>query len=123
MTVDRSRSNKRATRGEEPHAVDGFRVETEDDGVVHRLRLIGELDAATVEVLRSAVSEAMGNGAERVVLDLGELDFVDSTGLGALIGALKRMRESGGELALTAVRPRVVKLLELTGLDKVFTIG
>jgi anti-sigma B factor antagonist len=122
MTL-RSRSNQRATGGGKgPVAVDAFRVETEGDGVAHRLRLIGELDAAAVETLRNAVSDTMAAGAERVVLDLGELDFVDSTGLGALIGALKRMREHGGELTLTAVRPRVTKLLEITGLDKVFTV-
>jgi anti-anti-sigma factor len=104
--------------------VDVFRVEVDnDDGVVQRLRLIGEMDAGTVEIFRNAIAELKEAGAERVILDLGELDFIDSTGLGALVAAHKRFREAGGDLVLSGVRPRVAKLLELTGLDKAFTVA
>jgi anti-sigma B factor antagonist len=61
-------------------------------------------------------------GRRRVILDLGELRFIDSTGLGSLVGARKRVRESGGELVLTNTAQRIVKLLEITGLDAVFMI-
>jgi anti-sigma B factor antagonist len=104
--------------------VDIFSVELDqDDGVVPRLRLIGEMDAGTIDVFRAAIVELTETGVERVILDLGELDFIDSTGLGALVGALKRFRDEDGDVALTNVRPRVAKLLTLTGLDKAFTIG
>jgi anti-sigma B factor antagonist len=104
--------------------MEGFRVEIENEGeAVARLRLVGELDAATVEALRDAVSSVLASGTTRMALDLAELDFVDSTGLGVLVGALKRTREAEGDLVLTAVPPRIIKLLELTGLHKVFTIA
>ena len=104
--------------------MDIFRVELDqDDGMVHRLRLIGEMDAGTIEVFRNAIGELKEAGAERVILDLGELDFIDSTGLGGLVAALKRFRDVDGDVVLTDVRPRVAKLLELTGLDRAFTIA
>jgi anti-sigma B factor antagonist len=81
------------------------------------------MDAGTVQVFRSAVSELKDAGGERVILDLGELDFIDSTGLGALVAALKRFQDVGGDVTLADLRPRVAKLLELTGLDKAFTIA
>lgn len=100
-----------------------FRVEREQDGAVPRLRLIGEMDAGTIDVFRTAIVEVSESGTERVVLDLGELDFIDSTGLGGLVGALRRFRDLDGDVTLANVRPRVAKLLELTGLDKAFTIA
>ena len=103
--------------------MDIFRVDVDqDDGAVPRLRLIGEMDAGTIDVFRTAIIDVSVAGVTRVVLDLGELDFIDSTGLGGLVGALKRFRDLDGDLALANVRPRVAKLLELTGLDKAFTI-
>jgi anti-sigma B factor antagonist len=104
--------------------MDIFRVELRHDAsAVQRLRLIGEMDAGTVDVFRNAVAELEAADTERVILDLGELDFIDSTGLGALVAAHKRFRDADGDLVLTDVRARVAKLLELTGLDKAFTIA
>jgi anti-sigma B factor antagonist len=103
--------------------VDIFRVELDNDGATPRLRLIGEMDAGTIDVFRAAITELRDAGREQVILDLGELDFIDSTGLGALVAALKRFRDVGGDVTLVDVRPRVTKLLELTGLDKAFTIA
>ena len=104
--------------------MDIFRVERDQgDDSVHRLRLIGEMDAGTVDVFRNAVAEIEQTGVDRVVLDLGELDFIDSTGLGALVAVNRRFREADGDVVLCDVRVRVAKLLELTGLDKAFTIG
>lgn len=104
--------------------MDIFRVElAQNDDVVPRLRLIGEMDAGTVDVFRAAIVDLRAAGDEQVILDLGELDFIDSTGLGALVAALRRFRDADGDVALTGVRPRVAKLLALTGLDKAFTIA
>ena len=103
--------------------MDIFRVEREHDGAVARLRLIGEMDAGTVDVFRAAIVDLRDAGEERVTLDLSELDFIDSTGLGALVGALKRFRDGDGDVTLTGVRSRVGKLLALTGLDKAFTVA
>jgi len=55
-------------------------------------------------------------------VDLGRVDFIDSTGLGVLVGALNRARELGGNLQLICAQERVLKLLRITGLDQVFTV-
>jgi anti-sigma B factor antagonist len=93
-----------------------------DDGTATTIYVTGELDAATAPELRACVVSLVEQGRRRVILDLGELRFIDSTGLGSLVGVRKRVRESGGELVLTNPAQRIVKLLEITGLDAVFMI-
>jgi anti-sigma B factor antagonist len=58
----------------------------------------------------------------KVVLDPGELAFVDSTGLGAMVGGLKRLREAGSDLVLRSPPPTDLKVITITGLDKVFAV-
>jgi anti-sigma B factor antagonist len=55
-------------------------------------------------------------------MDLSDLEFMDSTGLGVLIGCLKRLKEADGTLVLTNLRPAVARVFEVTGLDRIFTI-
>jgi anti-sigma B factor antagonist len=81
--------------------------------------VIGEVDMATAPRLRQALVEATGAGGDRVVVDLGAVDFLDSTGLGVLLGALKRIRGVGGELALARAAPQVVKVFEVTRLVEI----
>ncbi len=81
----------------------------------------GDLDLATAPDLRSRVVAAVGAGARHIVLDLTAVEFVDSTGLGVIIGALKRLRAHDGELRLAGVNRRVVRVLEVTDLTRVFT--
>lgn len=57
-----------------------------------------------------------------MAIDLADVDFMDSTGLGVLIGALKRLRETGGTLVLAGTKPAVTRVFEITGLDRIFTI-
>jgi anti-sigma B factor antagonist len=61
-------------------------------------------------------------GARHVVVDLGRVEFLDSTGLGVLVGALKRLRGVGGELSLVCNQERLLKIFRITGLDRVFTL-
>jgi anti-sigma B factor antagonist len=98
-------------------------LSTEHDGLVTTLRLVGELDASTAPELRTRLAELYDGGRRCVVLDLSQLDFLDSTGLGVLVGALKRFRHDGGELALRDPRPTVRKVLALTTLDKLFLVA
>jgi anti-sigma B factor antagonist len=98
------------------------RYERSFDGTVATLVLDGELDMATAPDLTHCFHLLVDEGQVRVVADLSRLEFVDSTGLGALVGGLKRLREHGGDLALKDPKPMVTKLLALTGLDKVFTV-
>jgi anti-sigma B factor antagonist len=82
----------------------------------------GEIDLATAPQLREAVLDLIQNGSYQVLVDLRGVEFMDSTGLGVLVGALKRLREQEGDLALVCTEGPVLKILTLTGLDRVFPI-
>ena len=80
----------------------------------------GRLDVAGAPALKDAISEVVKNGPPRVVIDMEGVSFVDSTGLGSVIAALKQIRGSQGELRLAAPNQQVRVVLELTTLDRVF---
>jgi anti-sigma B factor antagonist len=80
----------------------------------------GRLDVAGAPALRDAIGEAVRNGPPKVVIDMEGVSFVDSTGLGSVIAALKQIRGSQGELRLAAPNQQVRVVLELTTLDRVF---
>jgi anti-sigma B factor antagonist len=81
----------------------------------------GELNLATVGQLRDSVGSVIGP-TDRVVLDLSETTFCDSTGLGALVGLHRQARGVGGVLVLAAPRKRVADLLELSGVNQVIEV-
>ena len=80
----------------------------------------GRLDVAGAPALKDAITEVVKNGPPRVVIDLEGVSFVDSTGLGSVISALKQIRSNQGELRLAAPNQQVRVVLELTTLDRVF---
>ena len=80
----------------------------------------GRLDVTGAPSLKDAVSEAMKDGQPRLVIDMEGVSFVDSTGLGSVIAALKLVRGSKGDLRLAAPNQQVRVVLELTTLDRVF---
>lgn len=80
----------------------------------------GEVDVATSPALRERLQAVRGPGVQ--VLDLHEVTFLDSTGLGVLVGALKRSRETGGSLRLVISEQRILRIFEITGLTDVFSI-
>ena len=82
----------------------------------------GELDAVGAPALRQAVVAAVSTGGTSLVLDLTRVDFIDSFGVGAVVGALKRVRQRGGELALVCPVPRVRRVFELCDLDRILTL-
>lgn len=84
--------------------------------------LRGELDLAGESELRDRLRTACDENDGRVVLDLGELSFIDSTGLSILVEYHARTRAAGGRLVLLAPRPTVVRILNITGLDERLTI-
>lgn len=94
---------------------------TEHDGW-SVLAVAGEVDVATAPRLRERLVTLVNDGRTRIVVDLERVDFIDSTGLGVLVGALKRVRTNDGDLALVCTGPRVLKVFEITGLTKVFAI-
>jgi anti-sigma B factor antagonist len=84
------------------------------------LQVTGEVDVYTTPAMRERIRELAAQGAVHVIADLGQVDFLDSTGLGVLVGGLKRLREDGGSLALVIKTPRILRLFQITGLSKAF---
>jgi anti-sigma B factor antagonist len=82
----------------------------------------GEIDVYTSPVLQEKLVEVLRDGSSNIVLDLSDVTFLDSTGLGVLITALKRCRNADGDLELVTAQPNVLKVLEITGLNDVFKI-
>ncbi|MGH2692916.1 MAG: STAS domain-containing protein [Actinomycetota bacterium] len=97
-------------------------LETHDRGDVTVVSVKGEVDLYTAPSLKERVADLVSAGRNRLAVDLGGVEFMDSTGLGVLIGGLKKCKEAGGSLALIAPREPVIKVLAITGLDKVFQI-
>lgn len=86
------------------------------------LAVKGEVDVYTAPRLRERLVELVGEGNYKIVVDLGEVEFLDSTGLGVLVGGLKRLRSHDGDLTLVCTQHRILKVFEITGLTKVFSI-
>lgn len=96
-------------------------VRPEDDGTAVLFKLRGTLDIATSPTLRAAMSEAQET-KKNVVVDLTQIEFLDSTGLGALIGAHRRAAEHGGSLRLIVNEGPIMRLLAITGLIRALPV-
>ena len=83
----------------------------------------GEIDVATAPALRDRLTELVEAGTAHLIVDLEDVDFLDSTGLGVLVGGVRRARSEGGDLRLVCTNTRILKVFEATGLQDVFTIG
>ncbi len=83
-------------------------------------RPVGELDAYTVAQFREALAELAA--ATRLLIDLSEVPFMDSAGLGALIGGIRRAREAEGEVSVACSRPTLTRLLHTTGFDRIVPV-
>jgi anti-sigma B factor antagonist len=86
------------------------------------LAVKGEVDVYTAPRLREKLVELVSQGKRQVVVDLEGVEFLDSTGLGVLVGGLKRLRSHDGDLSLVCTQPRILKVFEITGLTNVFSI-
>jgi anti-sigma B factor antagonist len=84
------------------------------------LRITGEVDVFSAPALRERVLELAAKGAVHVIADLDGVAFLDSTGLGVLVGCLKRLRTHGGSLTLVMSADRILRVFQITGLVKVF---
>lgn len=95
-----------------------IQVEQSTDYIV--CRPLGELDAYTVGQFRESLAELAGTA--RLLIDLSEVPFMDSAGLGALIGGIRRAREAGGDVAVACSRPTLTRLLHTTGFDRIVPV-
>jgi anti-sigma B factor antagonist len=86
---------------------------------------VGEIDLYTAPRLHSELAAVIAKSAPgtRVTVDMSGVEFCDSTGMNVLLSCLREARERGGELELAAPRPAVRKILQVTGLDSVFTVS
>jgi len=92
-----------------------------DDHVTHTVcRPVGELDAYTVQQFREALIGLTDCG--RLLIDLSDVPFMDSAGLGALIGGIRRVREASGDVAVACGRPTLIRLLHTTGFDRIVPV-
>jgi anti-sigma B factor antagonist len=85
------------------------------------IRVVGRLNMIAAPDLRDVVIHAARAGKTRLVVDLGEVEFMDSSGLGALIGALKTARQAGGDLRIAAPGEQVSMVLQLSNVDRILT--
>jgi anti-sigma B factor antagonist len=97
---------------------------TEDtiDAERHVVAVRGEIDLFTAPELKQKLTDAIEGGKTRIVVDLTQTTFLDSTALGVLIGAVKRLRTRDGALVIVNVDQNIAKTFEITGLDQIFTI-
>ena len=82
----------------------------------------GEIDMYTAPRLRELLIDLVSKGSYQLVVNLGKVGFLDSTGLGVLVGGLKRVRAHDGSLDLVCTQQRILKILKITGLTEVFAI-
>ncbi|AKU18122.1 anti-sigma factor antagonist [Luteipulveratus mongoliensis] len=97
-------------------------VTTRAEGDVTVVRLAGEVDVFSAPTLRDELSHVIASGKTKLLADLTDVPFLDSTGLGVLVGRLKTVRVQDGEMRLVISSERVLRNFEITGLDKVFRI-
>ena len=86
------------------------------------LEVGGEVDVYTAPRLRERLTELIDNGARNVVVDLGRVEFLDSTGLGVLVGAHKRLRPVGGTFSLVCAKESLLKVFRITALDQIIPL-
>ena len=98
----------------------GIRTTAADDQCV--IVIAGELDVCTAPELRSELNALIEAGCINMIVDLDDVTFMDSSALGVLIGALRRVRERAGTLRIVCSREEVLGLFRITGLDTVFPI-
>ena len=96
--------------------------DSEIDADTHVIELGGEIDLYTAPEFKERMVELIDGGKKQIVVDLSAATFIDSTTLGVLVGGVKRLRPSGGALALVCTDQNITKIFEITGLDRVFPI-
>ena len=95
-------------------------VPSKDDSGISEVRLVGEIDVFASPEVKSALVSAIKDGHNLLVVDFAKVSYIDSTGLGALVAALKAARDGGGSIAVVCKNPQIRRIFDVTGLVKVF---
>ncbi len=100
-----------------------FDIKTEHLGAdAYVISLAGEVDLYTAPEFKQQLLGVIAQGGRQVVVDFSDTTFIDSTTLGVLVGGVKRLRTTDGQLSLVCNDRNITKIFEITGLDRVFTI-
>jgi anti-sigma B factor antagonist len=99
-----------------------LQIDTVRQGGACVFTLSGEVDIYSSPALRNALAAASAEGLSTIVVDLNGVSFIDSSGLGVLVGALRRAREAGGDLKIVSAQEFVGRIMRITGLDHVFAL-
>jgi len=86
------------------------------------IRVSGRLDAASEPDLRDTLKAYLEKGFHKIIVDLQQVPFIDSSGLAALVSGLRLARENKGDIVLSGIRPQVQTVFRLTMLDRIFPI-
>lgn len=86
------------------------------------ITVFGKIDAYQSIKLKDALNEIIDKGSKKIIVNLHDVSFLDSTALGTLISALKKIKNKGGEICITRLQPNVEEIFELTHLNKIFKI-
>lgn len=106
----------------DPITFDFALTEEQTPGGAHVVAVSGEVDIFTAPDLKKTITAAIESGTRLLVIDLTLTRFLDSTALGVLIGAVKRLRPLDGRMAIVNTEPSTAKTFQITGLDRIFTI-
>lgn len=99
-----------------------IKIEVREVNNLPLIKVSGEVDVYTAPKLKSRILDLIDNGKYTMIIDLNDVDFMDSSGLGVLVGGLKRVGPHKGSIKLVCNRPNILKIFKITGLNKVFEI-
>jgi len=99
-----------------------LRIDTSSTNDTTVLAACGEIDIDTVDLLRSAAADALQAGTRNLLVDLNKVSYIDSAGLGVLVGTYKRVTAAAGSFQVRCNEPRVLRLFSITGLTDVLDI-
>ncbi len=97
-------------------------IQLNDEGDLMTVKVEGDIDVNSVRQLKKGLEEHFDGSHPNIVIDCENLNYIDSTGLGALVSALKKAKEHGGAVRITELKPYLHKIFEVTGLDRIFEI-
>ena len=99
-----------------------LQVELTEKDSVQYLKVVGELDAFTAPILKERLVSIQNIPGLQAELDLSEVGYIDSTGLGVFVGFYKALKENDGYMKITGVNVRLKRLFRVTGLDKIIDV-
>jgi anti-sigma B factor antagonist len=99
-----------------------LKISTAKAGDFMVISLEGEVDVYSASMLREEIINQVDAGEYNVVINLGKVAFLDSTGLGVLVGGLKRVKTHDGQLGIICNQEKILRIFRITGMDKIFPI-